>query len=632
MEINDEENNNKNDIKLNISTKISDSQNNNILDNKIKLKSYQGLNKRYYQNENEDNTLIKNEINYIDIFNDVVLSIDKIIFEKEKNEEESEENSNTFKYRKSSFMYDSINEEKIDYNHLSSELYNILFKLHSENKNIIFIKNRFDNNLSQYYLSSGLILVSIEIINIYHKIYLHEVDGEDKFFEWLINDNNEGQNLLEAGISMQATPREQISFYKHIFDLIEKSNNKKIIYKILEKRKENIFLLSVKEEKLFLLLFLYDKIKKYYPSSNPLDIKNRLGLAPLHFGCYYLNRDIVNILLTLDCKVNISDNNGNIPLHFAIRGGDLSIVKKILLYGGNRNKLNNKNLSPIDYANKYGNYSMKNLFSNKPMSRIEKIKGRKHDNLLILLFIGCFLLKFWIYHYFWKSYIFDIISFLIFIYFILLKKDYYLNPNIKLPSKDISIENLFIECDYDKNKIKKICPKCKIIKPINMKHCMVCDLCVDEFDHHCFWINKCINNNIYMQFIIFLIVLLSDLVINFIIFIFEIKNFLKIIKTENNNLNYLKIISLLIYLFIFSFGILMISMMLFERIKAKLSSKTKLTLEENLINKKTTEDECEDENKIKIINSGDKAGNINNKLKLKEENKEEEIDINNILK
>ena len=76
----------------------------------------------------------------------------------------------------------------------------------------------------------------------------------------------------------------------------------------------------------------------------------------------------------------------------------------------------------------------------------------------------------------------------------------------------------------------------------------------------------------------------------------------------------------------------MISMMLFERIKAKLSSKTKLTLEENLINKKTTEDECEDENKIKIINSDEKAGNINNKLKLKEENKEEEIDIKNILK
>ena len=152
-------------------------------------------------------------------------------------------------------------------------------------------------------MSSGLILVSLEIIKIYQKIYLNELEGESKFFEWLINDNNDEKNILENAIGIQANPKELILFYKFIFDIIDKAKNKKVIYRILEKRKENIFLLCVKEEKLFLLLFFYEKIKKYYPSSNPLNIKNKQGLTPLHLSCYYLNREIVDTLLVLDCKL-----------------------------------------------------------------------------------------------------------------------------------------------------------------------------------------------------------------------------------------------------------------------------------------------------------------------------------------
>ena len=634
MEINDDkEDLNNNKGKINLSLNYSDKNKNSSLNNEIKLKNYKVANNRYYQNEKEELSSIKDENNYIEIFNDVVKSIDKIIFEKGKTEIDNENNINTNQYRKSSFMYDSINEEEIDYNQLSSEAYNIIFQLYSEKKNILLIKNKFENNLSQYYLSSGLILVSLELINIYYKIYMNELDGEQNFLKWLINDNSEGQNILEIGIGIQSSPKEQISFYNQIFELIEKTKNKKIIYQIIEQRKENILIICVKEEKIFLLLLFYEKIKKYYPSSNPLNIKNKLGLAPLHFSCFYLCREVTDILLTLDCKVNITDNNGNIPLHFAVKGGDLSITKKILLYGGDRNKLNNKNLTPIDYSNKYGNYTMKNLFTNNPLYKIEKIKNTRHDNLLILFFFGCFFLKYLIYNKFWKSYILDISSFFFFLYFIFKKKDYYLNTDFKLPSKDINYEILFAECNYDKNKIKRICPKCKLIKTLTMKHCMVCDTCVADFDHHCFWINKCINDNIYFQFILFLIVLLINLIINFVCFLMEIKNILKT-NQQRNYIYYLKIILLSAYLLVFIFGMTMISRMLWERIKGKISTKKKLTLEENLLNKKHLEDECEEDkeknNNNIIIKKDDKKKE--SKIKLKEENKEEEIEFKDLLK
>ena len=592
--------------------------------NSIKLKNYQGSNNRYFQNGEGENTEMKFDNNYIDIFNEVVKSIDKIIFYKEKKDLENEENLENTSYKKSNFMYDSINEEEIDYTQLSKEIYNIIFKLYSNDKKILLIKNNYENNLAQYYVASGLILVSLEIIKIYQKIYLSELEGEKKFIKWLINDNNDGKNILENAISAQVNPKELIFFYKNIFDIIEQAKDKKIIYRILEKRKENIFLLCVKEEKLFLLLFFYEKIKKYYPSSNPLNIKNKQGLTPLHLSCYYLNREIVDALLVLNCNINVVDNNNNIPLHFAVKGGDLSIVKKILLHGGDRNQPNNKDLTPIDYANKYGNYTMKNLFTNNPLNKVEKIKDKKNDKLLFLLYFGCFVLKYSLYHSFWKSYIWDIFSFFFFFYISCKKKDYYFNSNSPKPSKDKCFEDLFVECNYDKNKIKRICPKCRIIKSISMKHCMVCDVCVDNFDHHCFWIDKCINNNIYKEFIFFLVVLLINLIINFGLFFIQLKNLLKRdVSVVKNYVYYLKLFFLVFYLLIFAFGISMISMLLLERIKARRASKKVLTLEENLLNKNENE-EKNDKSDINELNDVE--------LKLKEENKEEEVEIKDLLK
>ena len=592
--------------------------------NSIKLKNYQGSNNRYFQNGEGENTEMKFDNNYIDIFNEVVKSIDKIIFYKEKKDLENEENLENTSYKKSNFMYDSINEEEIDYTQLSKEIYNIIFKLYSNDKKILLIKNNYENNLAQYYVASGLILVSLEIIKIYQKIYLSELEGEKKFIKWLINDNNDGKNILENAISAQVNPKELIFFYKNIFDIIEQAKDKKIIYRILEKRKENIFLLCVKEEKLFLLLFFYEKIKKYYPSSNPLNIKNKQGLTPLHLSCYYLNREIVDALLVLNCNINVVDNNNNIPLHFAVKGGDLSIVKKILLHGGDRNQPNNKDLTPIDYANKYGNYTMKNLFTNNPLNKVEKIKDKKNDKLLFLLYFGCFVLKYSLYHSFWKSYIWDIFSFFAFLYISCKKKDYYFNSNSPKPSKDKCFEDLFVECNYDKNKVKRICPKCRIIKSISMKHCMVCDVCVDDFDHHCFWIDKCINNNIYKEFIFFLVVLLINLIINFGLFFIQLKNLLKRdVSVVKNYIYYLKLFFLVFYLLIFAFGISMISMLLLERIKARRASKKVLTLEENLLNKNENE-EKNDKSDINELNDVE--------LKLKEENKEEEVEIKDLLK
>lgn len=50
----------------------------------------------------------------------------------------------------------------------------------------------------------------------------------------------------------------------------------------------------------------------------------------------------------------------------------------------------------------------------------------------------------------------------------------------------------------------RFCIKCSCLKPDRSHHCSVCGHCVLKFDHHCPWVNTCINYRNYKFFILFL--------------------------------------------------------------------------------------------------------------------------------
>ena len=163
------------------------------------------------------------------------------------------------------------------------------------------------------------------------------------------------------------------------------------------------------------------------------------------------------------------------------------------------------------------------------------------------------------------------------------KDKYYLNEkdNEQYKKQD-NFELLFEKNDYDKSKIKKLCPKCKIFKDRYTLHCCICDRCINDEDHHCYWLNIHINTKDMKYFKIFNILMVIDLLFGIIFFIFGLKNN---IKKANN----LKVMILLagnmLFLLINILAFLSIVSLSRKQIFNKCFTQNQTSLQEHLLSK-----------------------------------------------
>ena len=261
----------------------------------------------------------------------------------------------------------------------------------------------------------------------------------------------------------------------------------------------------------------------YFNKKHKIDIasKNNDGLNALHFASISGMDNSVIYLLNMGLDPNIQDIHGNTALHYAVKYNQIRIIKKLIQNGANKNILNKNKISPAILARE--NPELSEIFTKKGICqklffKPDINKKSKFSNMNMLLFIVLhitviFLTFVMLMPYFDNTYftlIYLFFSFLLFIFFFILS---FSDPG-KLSNNQYKSMLDIVEKG---GLLEEYCPNCLIKKNFRSKHCIICEKCVDEFDHHCFWVGNCIGKNNFSLFFNFLIFILFNTAFNFLI-------------------------------------------------------------------------------------------------------------------
>ena len=241
-------------------------------------------------------------------------------------------------------------------------------------------------------------------------------------------------------------------------------------------------------------------------------------MTALHLAAANGMENSVIYLLSLGINPNLKDKNGYTALHYAVKKNQIRIIKKLLQKGADRTIEDHKNKkTPVMLAKNKPEileiFRKKGICEKlffKPDISQKTLCSNKNMIFFIVLHLLIFALVFLILIPDFNNLPFSIsylsISCLVFIlYFALSFSD---------PGKMIRQYKNLLDIVEKGEEIENFCPYCLVKKTYRSLHCLICQKCVDEFDHHCFWVGNCVGKNNYTLFFIFLIYILLNTLFN----------------------------------------------------------------------------------------------------------------------
>ena len=299
------------------------------------------------------------------------------------------------------------------------------------------------------------------------------------------------------------------------------------------------------------LMYFYLKFRENKEEKNKVRYKLILekdgaGSTVLHWAVYSVAEDFLMYLINLDIFdseqeklnfINMPDKNGLTALHLCITSKSNRIALRLLQNGADTSLRDSNGRSPLDFAISKGQDEIRDTLEESQKCQLFRLKvplkqiKKNYQNIICIFVFQIISLLIFIFStlpvIFYKYEDNDYINilFYVFIFFFILFLIIYIilliiDPGVK---RSRSLEEL--QCLL-KNKVDltKYCYKCYVLKTKTSKHCIICNCCYDNFDHHCYWINKCVAKNNFVLFIIFLFVTSLYLVISLVLCIFGLIN------------------------------------------------------------------------------------------------------------
>ena len=248
--------------------------------------------------------------------------------------------------------------------------------------------------------------------------------------------------------------------------------------------------------------------EKYNQNLEEKDINES---TPLHLACEKGNEEIIIFLLSLGCNINCKDKFGRTPLLICFLFNQIKIMKKLIQRGADFNiKDINENMISKENNNKVFINDIKKVFNKKnlcdklffhPEINVKKFNKVQMILFLVINFFVCFTSLFAI-----LSQGNNIVLNIIYFCFIVLLFGLYFILFFSNPGKVENIEkNTFLNLIEKGENLNHYCPHCIIKKNFRIKHCLICNICVYRFDHHCFWVDNCIGDKNYLLFYSFVV-------------------------------------------------------------------------------------------------------------------------------
>ncbi|KAK4431799.1 protein S-acyltransferase 24 [Sesamum alatum] len=282
--------------------------------------------------------------------------------------------------------------------------------------------------------------------------------------------------------------------------------------------------------------FLYHIVTKW--SANP-DVCDNDGRCPLHWAAYKGFADCIRLLLYLNASRGRQDKEGCTPLHWAAIRGNLEACT-VLVQAGKKDDLmvsDNTGLTPAQLAADK-NHKQVALFLGTARKLLERQDGKsflgKFSKLglaPLLWFIILLLLVTYMYSvvmapnlprltaglgvFAWIGVFLTTIGLLSF-YRCSRKDPGYIKKNIH-DLENMKDEEPLLKIEMNTTLLagnwSQLCVTCKIVRPRRSKHCSTCDRCVEQFDHHCPWVSTCIGKKNKWDFILFLVLEVSAMLL-----------------------------------------------------------------------------------------------------------------------